>query len=299
MSWGRARTRSSTPTRSNPSGPRRRSPTRRQSPPGAAVGDPPGSHAGQMGHHDGVLGVGHGHVVGSLVGPDAGLGRLVALEGAVHVEVVGGEVQPGGDGGPEVPTGGQAERGGLDDEHLHSMVVERLDEGDLGVAHRRRPPTGRLEHGGDHHRHRGLAVGAGDGDQRPVVPAGGQVEFGDHRFAQLGGHGEGGVVLGQPGRGQQLVGAGEQPPQIIDPGGGDERHPQRVGEGPLGRRGAVVGGGHRQPPAPEGRHRGPAHDAEAHDHHPARAAPAAAPPAPAVGSPADTQSIPPWARKSA
>ena len=183
----------------------------------------------------------------------------------MHVEVVGREVQPRGDPGREPPGGRQAERRRLDHEQLGAMVVERGHQRHLGVAGGDRGLTRRLQHGRDHHRHGRLAVRAGDGHQRPVVPAAGQVELADDRHAQLGRHREGRVVLRQAGGGDQLGRAAQQRAQGGLVGRADEGDAEAAGQGPLLLGGVVVGGPHGHAPPPQRRHDGSAHHPEAHD----------------------------------
>ncbi len=134
------------------------------------------------GHDDRVVGVGDGDAAaGPEVGPDAGLGVLVALDRVVDVEVVLGEVQPRGHRGLEVPGVAEPERRRLDHEHVELGPGDGLDQRDVGVAHGQRRSPRRLEHLGDEGGDGGLAVGAGDGHQRPVVPRRGQVELAEHR----------------------------------------------------------------------------------------------------------------------
>ena len=131
-----------------------------------AEGDaPPPEHAARCGEHDLVLRVPDRDRVGGLVLVDAGLRRGVGLERGVPVEVVGREVQPGRHPWAEPLREAKAERGRLDDERL-DVFVERGDERHVGVADRERLATRCLEHLGDHRRHRGLAVGAGDREHR-------------------------------------------------------------------------------------------------------------------------------------
>ena len=97
------------------------------------------------------------------------LGRLVAPSEAVHVEVVGGEVQPRRHRRAEAaaaPAGTTTPR----PRTPRGRVVDGGHEGHVGVADRRGPPARRPQHRRDQRGHRGLAVGAGDGDDAAGRP---------------------------------------------------------------------------------------------------------------------------------
>ena len=126
-SWGSARGSSSTGTSSSPVG--RHEPDPRHAVVARAVAerDVTRGRVGEGGHHDRVVGVADRDRVGRLVLEDARLGGRVGVDGAVPVEVVGGEVQPGGHLRGEALGEPKPERRRLDDEHVDG-VVEGGDE---------------------------------------------------------------------------------------------------------------------------------------------------------------------------
>ena len=140
----------------------------------AGRGEPKRDHAcrraRRLGQHDGVVGVDHGHVVGALVGPDAGLGGGVGVEVAVPVEVVGGEVEPHADHGPERVGELELERRHLDHDHVDVAAHGVASGRPMLPAATARSPDG-AQHLGDQRGHRRLAVGAGDGDDRRGRPS--------------------------------------------------------------------------------------------------------------------------------
>ena len=134
-----------------------------------------GARAGarpQVAGHDRVVDVADGDVVGAPGRPRCGPWPPRRRPGrACTSRWSGAKLSQVATPGPEARAVAQPERGRLDHEHLDGGVVEGGDERHVGVARRRRRATpDALEHVGDHHRHRGLAVGAGDGDDRAVVP---------------------------------------------------------------------------------------------------------------------------------
>ena len=161
----------------------------------------------------------------------------------------------------------EPERRGLDHEHLGGRVVEGGDEGHVGVAHGLGSPSGPPQHGRDHHRDRGLAVGPGDGDDRSPVPALGQVELADRHQPGVRRCGEGGMGLGQAGCGQE----GRRPAGQVGPvarrGRADEGEAEVGGEPAVLVGGPVVGGREGHAPGGERTSGSPAHHAEAgHEH---------------------------------
>ena len=141
-------------------------------------GDVTRGRVGERGHHDRVVRVADRDGVGRLVLEDARLCLPVGVDGAVPVEMVGGEVQPRCHLRGEPLGEPQPERRRLDDEHVDGFV-QSGNEGHVGVSDRERLAARRVEHVGDHRRHRGLAVGASDCHDRPVrvVPIGREIEL--------------------------------------------------------------------------------------------------------------------------
>ena len=125
--------------------------------------------------------------------------------------MVGGEVEPRRHLGREPLGEPQPERRRLDDEHVDGFV-EGGNEGHVGVSDRERLATRRVEHVGDHRRHRGLAVGAGDRDDRPVsvVPIGREIELAHDRKSATGRLDDRGMVLGNAGARHEHVDRIEQ-----------------------------------------------------------------------------------------
>ena len=140
--------------------------------------------------------------------------------------------------------------------------------GDLGVAAGHRTTAGGLEHLGHHRRDGGLAVGAGDGHDRAVVPGVGEVELGQDRApAWSRAAAKTGWRSGTPGLGHDRVDAVE--------GGVERRVGRRLQQvhglgscrshGRLG--GMVVDDDDLDPPRPQRTGHGPTGDAEAdHEH---------------------------------
>ena len=143
----------------------------------------PGPGAGQMPGYHRVVGVAHRHLVRRLVAPDARLGRLVRRQVGVAVQVVGGEVEPRAHRGGEAPRVLETKRRRLDHEHIGGRIGDGGHQRHRGVAHGDCSQPGGHQHVAHQRRHRGLAVRAGDGEQRPVVPPRGEVELRQDRHA--------------------------------------------------------------------------------------------------------------------
>ncbi|CAB4585731.1 unannotated protein [freshwater metagenome] len=159
----------------------------------------------QMPCHHGVGDHSDGHVAGTHVAPDAGLGRLVGRHRRVPIQMIRSEVQPRRRLGAERLDECEAEAGGLHHEHV-DVHVECLHQRNVRVAARDRATTRCLDHRLDHRDGGGLAVRAGDGDHRTrstgtrLLPLVGEVEFAVHGLALLTGESQDTVPLGNPGR---------------------------------------------------------------------------------------------------
>src|SRR5581483_2024954 len=106
--------------------------------------DVAGGRVREVPAYDGVVRRSDGDVRGRLVAPQLRLRRLVGVERAMQVEVIGREVQPRADVGREVLAVVEAERGRLHHEHVRRGVVDGGDEGQLVVAGFRGPHGGGL-----------------------------------------------------------------------------------------------------------------------------------------------------------
>ena len=126
------------------------------------------------------------------------LGCLIAFEAAVHVEMIGREVQPGGDGRAE-PARGKSKRRRLDNEDVSVGIVDRRDKRDVGVPGGDGDTTIGCERGDGELDRRRLAVGAGDGDDRPIVPDRCEIKLGHDRHTGGVGDGERLVLLRETG----------------------------------------------------------------------------------------------------
>ena len=191
-----------------------------------------------------VVGGDDGGVARALVPPHAGLGQPVVVERAVHVEVVGGEVEPRAHPRREPAAVREPERGRLHDEHVQVVAGDGLDERDLQVADRCGAHAGAVEHGGDEGGDRGLAVGPRDGQHRAVVPGPRQVELAQHRAVVDAGEAEQRVLLGQARRRHDGVGFRDQRVQLVGAGLQHQPHAELVGECHRGVGTAVVGQHH-------------------------------------------------------
>jgi hypothetical protein len=235
--------------------------------PGAEAHLPPGCPGQVPGHHR-IVSVAHRDLVGALVPPDPGLGALVVQQRAVVVEVVGREVQPGPHGRCEALRVVEPERRRLHHEDVDGRVVDRGHQRDGRVADRAGGQARGLEHRAHQRRHRRLAVGTGDGQQRPVVPPCRQVELRQDRHARRPGQLEHRMAVGQAGRGHHRVHRAHQIGQARRIRGHHQVDAQ-LGEGGAGGVArAVVGGGHRFVALRQRLHDGQAGDAQAEDQHP-------------------------------
>ncbi len=190
--------------------------------------------------HDRVVGVADGPLVGRLVVPDRRLGRDVRVHGPVSIDVVGADVEPRADERREPLAVPEPERRRLDHEHVDGGIGDRRDQRHLGVADRHGGATRRVEHRGRERGHRGLAVGSGDRDDRPVVPGGRQVELGTDGHADAPGRVDGRVHVAETGRRQDHVGRAHQHLERRGVGAADELDAEPVGRGPgVGRRRVV------------------------------------------------------------
>ncbi len=194
-----------------------------------------------MGHHRRIVEVGDRDApVGSEIGPDPRLGLLVVRQRAMTVEVVGREVEPRGHGRLEALRMAEPERRGLDDEDVDLGVVDGLDQRNLGVADRTRPPPGGDEHVGDHRGDRRLPVGAGHRDQRSVVPLAGQVELAHDVDAGPPRRVEHGVGVGYARARQQRIDPRDEVVELRARRSVEQVHTRRFCCHPAGGRGMVV-----------------------------------------------------------
>jgi hypothetical protein len=144
---------------------------------------------------------GDGDVVVALMGEDAQLGRAVSLEGAVAVEMVGGEVEQHGALGRELDGVLELEGGDLADDGggLRQPSDERAQRRADVAGHRDRPPRLAVDVADELGRRR-LAVGAGDRDELVVDQPPRQLDLAQHRQPALARRGDDRSLRGHPGR---------------------------------------------------------------------------------------------------
>ena len=150
-------------------------------------------------HHHGISSIGDD---GAASGEreEMRLGCLIAFEAAVHVEMIGAKFS-------QVATVGRnrlackSKRRRLDNEDVSVGIVDRRDKRDVGVPGGDGDTTIGCERGdGELDRGR-LAVGAGDGDDRPIVPDRCEIKLGHDRHTGGVGDGERLVLLRETGVG--------------------------------------------------------------------------------------------------
>ena len=99
--------------------------------------------------------------------------------------------------------------GNLDDQRV-DLVVRGLDERGAEVAADENIFAGRLQDVADHRRHRALAVGAGDADDRRLHEVIRELQFANHRDAAL-------LRLAQQNRIARDAGAGDHEVHALEP----------------------------------------------------------------------------------
>jgi len=179
--------------------------------------------------------------------------------------MVGREVEPYRDTRMEPSRRSQTERRGLDHEDLTLGIGDRLDQRGLGVATGDRPNTRGDQHRRDQCRDRRLAVGAGDGHDRTIVPSVGEIEFGFESDPGSVGDGEDGMGLGDPGAGDHEIAPGDEARKVRLGGRFDQFHSPRCCLSANRVGGMLVDDHHRHTAGDERVGDGPAGDSETED----------------------------------
>ena len=160
----------------------------------------------------------HAHVVGiehhgAVAAEHARLGGGILGQVAVAVHVVGCEIKHRGRARVQAPGGFELETRKLEHVDVGRRLFQQFERGRADVAADQRLQTGGLAHRTGKHRHRALAVGAGDGQYRRGRRARKQLDVADGLRAALDGARDGrflernaGAYDQQPGIVEQLLG---------------------------------------------------------------------------------------------
>jgi hypothetical protein len=193
---------------------------------------PPAGRGGGVGRDHRVVGRVQRPVVIALVGPDARLGGRVRVQVGMPVEVVGREVEPGAGGQPEAVGETQLEAGQLDHDRLGRRGGQHsVDQRPADVAGGHGAQAAGVQHGRGQLGGGGLAVGAGDPDQRHAGQAGAELDLAPDRHARAERRLCQRMALWQARRDQQELPAFEQldragPEVGLYPGRGQRGHVQ-------------------------------------------------------------------------
>ena len=174
----------------------------------------------EMAHHDRVVDEPDRRVGGVLEVEQTRLGSDVTVHRRMPVEMVGRKVQPHRGIGAEPFGPSQTEAGALDHEGVE-IVIEGVDQRDVGVAESRCAEARRTQDGNGEFGRRGLAVGPRDRQDRTwptdplLLPDVGEFDLAVDRNSAGPGGKDQGMRLGYTGRGREQVELGHEPLEVV------------------------------------------------------------------------------------